>query len=391
MSNKFSGNNSQSLDSLLDAYLDFGVPQAGELRDGYLIAKRNNELLVDIGAKSEGIVPSSEVEQLSPEQQAALIIGSEIRVCVVDPEDENGNVVLSYLKVAEEQDWLQAEILQKSGEPCLCTIVAANRGGILAQLGSLRGFIPASQLATANQPRRANMAVEQLKKLVGKRLSLIVMEADRQQERLIMSEIAAEQRTKDEKRLGRFQEIKVGDLCDGEVINITDFGAFVDIGEIEGLVHTSELSWKHVRKASEVLKVGQKVRVSVIGIDEERKRITLSMKQVEINPWDEVTAIYQVGQLVEVTITQLTHYGAFARINDTYRLEGLIHISELSDDHIKAAADIVKKSQVLAARIIRIDSEQHQIGFSLKQVFSEKFMEIDLAVGAAAAVGAVSQ
>ncbi len=373
-----SPNGVQSLESLLDSYLGFGVPQTGEIREGFIVADRNGDLLVDIGAKSEGIIPHDEVNSLSKQQRAELSQGSPVRVCVIDPENARGDIILSYLKVSEQEDWTRANELVESQEICECEVIGFNRGGVLAMLRSLRGFIPASQLGYANQLNRAESADSQLKSLVGKTVSIKVLEADQDKGRLILSEMAADKEARAHNRAKRLAELEDDMVVTGHVINLTDFGAFIDIGGIEGLVHSSELSWKHVSKPSKLLSLGQEVKVKVIGIDHAKERVTFSMKQLEPNPWAELENIYVENQLVEVTVTQLTRYGAFARINDEFRLEGLIHISELSSDHIKTPDEIVKKGENLTARIIRLDGPSQQIGFSIKQVTDDEFMDTDL-------------
>lgn len=374
---------SNPMDALLESYLGFDAPRAGEIRTGHVVSRHNNEILVDIGSKSEGIIPSAEVERLSDTHLQGLAVGHEIRVYIVNPEDEAGNVILSYLKVAEEEDWRRAEELRESREVLTCRVIGHNRGGVLTQLGSLRAFIPASQLGSDNQINREGDQDSQLRALVGRQINARVIEADRERGRLILSELEAERQQRSRRREKRMQELAIGQVYEGKVINLTDFGAFIDIGGVEGLVHTSELSWKHIKKPGDVLTLGQTVQVLVTDIDLERRRIALSMKRLETNPWAQIENHYRVGQLVEVTITQLTRYGAFARINDAYRLEGLIHISELVDGHVKSPGEVVSKGQTLAARIIKIDLDQQQIGFSVKQVASEKYMEADLAAGQA--------
>lgn len=379
MSENVSNSELHPMESLLDAYLNFGVPKVGDIREGNVVARRSNEVLVDIGAKSEGIIPGSELVDLSQDQKLDLSIGNSVRVCVMNTEDDHGHLVLSYLKVAEAEDWQVAQDLVESQEPSECRVIGHNRGGLLTKLGSLRGFIPASQLGADHQIKRNMPTDVQLKALVGETLAVKVLEADRDRERLILSELAADQETRESRRATRIAEIDEGAVYDGRVINLTDFGAFIDIGGIEGLVHLSEISWKHFKRPSDVLSVGDTVKVSVLSIDSEKQHINLSLKKQETNPWNEVEALYPIGKLVEVTITQLTRYGAFARINDDFRLEGLIHISELSDEHIKTPDEVVSKGQNATARIIRLDPSQRQIGFSIKQVFSEKYMELDLA------------
>jgi small subunit ribosomal protein S1 len=219
-----------------------------------------------------------------------------------------------------------------------------------------------------------------LANIVGETITAKVIEVDRGRNRLILSERAAMKEIRAAQRERVLENIEVGETLPGKIVNLADFGAFVDIGGIEGLVHLSELSWKRVDHPSEILNVGDDVEVYVINIDEERFRVGLSLKRLEPDPWTIIRSVYSEGELVEATVTNLTRYGAFARINDDYALEGLIHVSELAEEHVEHPQDIVRKGQVVAARIIRIDPEQRQLGLSLKQVASPKFMEADLAM-----------
>lgn len=363
--------NDQTLDSLLDSYLSIGLPTAGEIRDSFIVAIYSNRILVDIGAKSEGIIGSDEMSQLGNAFRKTLSVGQELRVCVIEPEDEEGNILVSHLKVSQAEEWETAVDYHSSGEITECTITGCNRGGLLAKLGSLRGFIPTSQLAPSHHIDRGGAVETQLQKMIGTTMSVKIIDAQPEQGRLILSELEAERSLKHAVRESRFAEIKVGDVYDGKVINITKFGAFVDIGDIEGLVHLTELTWQHIEHPSEILTIGQDVKVIVKETDSAKQRLNFSMKLLESNPWQEAAKIYQVNVDVDVTITQLTRYGAFARINDDLGLEGLIHISELADQHIKNPSEIVSPNDVITVRVIRIDPEQKQIAFSLKQVESE--------------------
>lgn len=364
-----SGAQGHPMDFLLNE--DFNLPQAGEIRHGHIVAIRNNEIIVDIGSKSEGIITSREVDSLDEDSRESLAVGEEIPVFVVDPEDANGNTILSYAKAAAEQDWLDAEKLMASQEVYTGKMVGTNRGGILLAFGQIRGFIPNSQLV---QNRTAGSQAYS----VGKDISTKVIEVDRERNRLILSERSAEQDVRQAKRKELLDTLKEGDICEGTVVNLANFGAFVDIGGVEGLIHLSELSWKRINNPAEKLKVNDQITVYVLKIDESKQRLALSMKRLEPDPWTFVADQYQVGQLMEAKITKLTNFGAFARLQDDYELEGLIHISELSDDHIEHPNQVVKPGQDVTVRIIRVDPEQRQLGLSMKQVTSDKFMEADL-------------
>ncbi|MDX1665293.1 MAG: S1 RNA-binding domain-containing protein [Candidatus Promineifilaceae bacterium] len=371
---------SNSMAFYLDQDLGLDLPQAGDFRYGEVVEHLKNAILVDIGAKSEGVIAGSELDTLSAEEREELAVGNEVYVYVVNPEDEAGNVVLSYARAAEEKDWQTVQRLLESGETYEGEAVGYNKGGLLVEVGRLRGFMPISQLSPGRNMTRSRPASEQLQEIVGETVVSKVIEVDRERNRLILSERAAtrEQRAAQRERL--MEELEEGQTREGRVVNLTDFGAFVDIGGVEGLVHISEISWKRVGHPRDVLEVGDRVRVAVLDVDHERQRIALSLKRLETDPWTIVDEIYEEGQLVEATVTKLTQFGAFARIEDEYGLEGLIHISEMSEGHVNHPRDIVQSGDVVTVRIIRVDPEQRQIGLSLKEVSSPRYMETDLAL-----------
>lgn len=357
---------------------ELNLPAVGEIRRGQVVQHSENFILIDLGAKSEGIIIGDELTSLDKETLEQLAVGASVRVYVVDIEDNSGNIVLSYRKAAQENDWEDAADLLKSQDIYKTKIIGFNRGGVLVKVGHIRGFIPNSQLSRENQAKNKEDFEKHFQSLIGRKITTKVIEVDRKRNRLILSERAASQEIRKARREALLQELKVGDVCDGKVVNLADFGAFVDIGGIEGLVHLSELSWKRTNDPSEVIQVGDKVKVSVLKIDEDQKRLALSIKRLQPDPWSLLEEHYRFGQLVEVTITKITKFGAFARLNDDYELVGLIHISELSEDHIENPHEIVKPSQKVTVRIIRIDTEQRQLGLSLKQVSSDKFIEADM-------------
>lgn len=371
--------NAHPMSFLLSDEFDLSFPHAGEIREGEVVAHRNNEILIDIGAKSEGIIPNTEVDTMDSDTKSLLAVGNTIPVYVVNPDDSNGNIILSYAKAMEEGDWDNAQKLHESQDIYKGKIIGYNKGGVLVRMGMVRGFVPASQL---DNGRRYNSQSneERLRSLVGEEIIARVIEVDRSRNRLILSERAAAKEIRQEQRKQILGQLGEGDVCEGRVVNLADFGAFVDIGGLEGLVHLSELSWKRVNHPSELLAIGDEVQVHVLNVDRERGRVALSLKQLEPDPWEKVEETYAEGQLVEVTISKLTKYGAFARLNDEYELEGLIHISELSEDRVNHPRDVVQKGQVVAVRIIRVDSDQRQLGLSLKQVASDRFIEADLAM-----------
>jgi len=380
MINASSGNSSHPMDFLLDEELN--LPSAGEIRTGWVVTRRSNEILVDINAKSEGVIEGREVASLDAEALADLEVGCEVRVYVVNQEDNNGNIIVSYAKAKEEEDWAMAVELMESQEVCECSVVGFNRGGVLVDVGRIRGFVPNSQLRRDRRVRKDEQSEKQraFQAMIGETVRAKIIEVSRERNRLILSENAASKEIREAQKAKLMSVMKVGDIFDGQVVNLANFGAFVDIGGIEGLVHLSELSWKRVSKPSDVLQVGDTVKVSVLKIDNEQQRIALSIKRLEADPWTLIEDTYQAGQLVEATVTRLTKFGAFARLNDNNQLEGLIHISEMAEERVEHPREVVNVDDSVMVRIIRVDAEQRQLGLSLKQVSSEKFLETDLAM-----------
>jgi len=352
---------------------DLYVPTAGEIRTGVVVRNRKNEVLVDIGAKSEGVIAASELDGMDEETRGMLTEDAEITVFVVDPEGKKNSIILSYTQALQEQEWITVSEYQENKTLCQCKVLGVNRGGLLVEIGHLRGFLPKSQL------QRRRQSAEEINKLVGKTLDVKVIEVDHEQRRIIMSERAAMRELRAAKRLELMETLTEGTVCDGTIVHLADFGAFVDIGGMEGLVHVSELSWKRINHPSEVLKAGDEVKVAVLSIDHEKQRLALSIKKLQPDPWSLVANTYKVGQLVEAKITKITPYGAFARINDDNGLIGLIHISELSDEHVEHPREIVTASEMVAVRVIRINPGKRQIGLSIKQVSSDKYLEADMA------------
>jgi small subunit ribosomal protein S1 len=363
---------------LLDEEVYF--PSAGEIRPGRIVAFRNNEILVDIGAKSEGIISSQETSGYDSATRATLLEGAEILVYVEDPEDINGNIILSFQKAAEERDWQVADELLESQEAMETEIVGFNKGGVLVSVGQLRGFVPNSQLKRERLQDPDGDKQRALQAQIGQQILAKVIEVDRPRNRLILSEQAASREIRQARKSEFFSSIEEGMICDGQVVNLAEFGAFVDIGGIEGLVHLSEMSWKRIQKPSDLLQRGDQIKVQVISVDQDRQRVALSMKRLEPDPWSRIEELYRVGQLVEAEITRLTKFGAFARVDDEYQLEGLIHISELAEDRVEQARDVVKPADRITVRIIRLDPQQRQVGLSLRQVSSDKYIEDDLAM-----------
>ncbi len=372
----------QSMEDLLKAEgFSLEFPEVGEVRRGVITSITDNEVLVSIGAKSEGVIPKRDLERLSDEERAAIEEGREIPVYVVAV-DNDGTARLSYTRALEVEDWERAEAMRESKEIFHGVIANVNKGGLVVRFGRLRGFVPASQVSRERRLSvgggRPDKDLEQWKALIGQPIAVRVIEVDRERRRLILSERAAARESREMLKEQLLNDLQVGDIRTGRVTSLTNFGAFVNIDGADGLVHLSEISWERVGKASDVLKVGQEVTVKVIEVDRERKRIGLSIRQLQEDPWKQKVKGLREGLLVEAEITRLEKFGAFARLDNG--LEGLIHISELSDQRIEHPREVVSEGERVTLRIVRIDPERRRIGLSLKKVDSLAYADLDLQV-----------
>jgi small subunit ribosomal protein S1 len=358
---------------------EFGLKEIkrGDVLSGTIVNIASGEILVAVNAKSEGVINGEEYAQIPPEVLADLHVGDPVTTYVVNPHDLDGNVVLAFTRSQSSRDWVEAEELHASQGVFEGVVAGYNKGGLIVKVGKVRGFVPSSQLVA--RPPRGESAdpVKFLAGQVGQKMHFKVIEMDREQNRLILSERAAQGEVRKLQKEKLFQDLKEGDERDGEVMSIADFGAFVDLGGADGLVHVSEISWKPIRHPSEVLKIGQKVKVQVLNINSETRRVALSIKRLAEDPWKALGNYYKEGQLVEAEITKITKFGAFARIKDENNLEGLIHVSELSDKRIANAREVVKEGQMLTLRVIRVETEKHRLALSLKRVAQGEYTDED--------------
>jgi small subunit ribosomal protein S1 len=369
------GDQQEFMESLLQESLSLEFPTQGEIRRGFVATIRDNEILVSIGTKSEGVISGRELEQIPAEERASFFVGQEIPVFVISPEDQNGNVVLSYVRAREEKDWDEVEALLESGEAYESKVIGFNKGGLIVPVGGLRGFVPASQISLLRRPGTNENAEQRYSKAVGDPMKVRVIEVDRARRRLILSERLALQETRETLKDRLLDELAEGDIRTGRVTSLADFGAFVNIDGADGLVHLSEISWERIQHPNEVLKVGDEVKVKVISVDRDRKRIGLSIRQLQQDPWLQKVGELKEGMLIEGTITHLTKFGAFARIGDD--LEGLIHVSELSEQRVGHPKEVVKEGDVLTLRVIKIDPERRRIGLSRRKVDSAAYSDLD--------------
>ena len=372
------GNGELDAASLMEQFLsdpthDYKSLKYGDVMDGVIMHVDREELLVDIGSKSEGVVPSREYSSLSQEERQALSIGDTILVFVVQPENPEGHAVVSIDRARQEKSWRRLQEIFEANEVIEAEVTNYNKGGLLVNLDGVRGFVPASQVTEIRGGDEASKQAD-MARVIGTSLPLKVIEINRHRNRLILSERQAVQERRDVMKERLIGELKESEVRKGRVSSICDFGAFVDIGGADGLVHLSELSWSRVRHPNEVLKVGQEVDVYVLGINSQEKKIALSIKRTQAEPWSRVAAAYEVGQLVRGTVTQLANFGAFARIEDG--IEGLIHVSELADDRVSHPKQVVSEGQELILRIIRIDPQRRRMGLSLRRALDTPDTEL---------------
>jgi small subunit ribosomal protein S1 len=373
-----SESNNESMESLMkdeDSGLEF--PSQGEIRKGVIASISSTQILVSVGAKSEGLITGRELEQIPAADREALKVGQEVPVYVVNPEDQNGNVVLSFVRAQEFIGWDLVEKMVETGEDFDGKIEGYNKGGLIVPVHGLRGFVPASQISmNRRNVTQGDTPDARWAKMIGQDITIRVIEVDRQRRRLILSERAANPESRQSLKERIIEELKEGEIRTGRVTSLADFGAFVNINGADGLVHLSEISWERIQHPSEALEIGQEVKVKIISIDREKKRIGLSIRALQEDPWQEKASKYKVGMLVEGTITRLTKFGAFARLDGD--VEGLIHISEISENRIEHPKEVLKEGDVVNLRVIRIDPEQRRIGLSLRKVDSAQFADLDM-------------
>jgi small subunit ribosomal protein S1 len=331
-----------------------------------VIRKDPNQIIVDIGSKREGVVPASDLQKLGREFVEQIQVGDEVPVYIVKPEGREGDVIVSINMARQARDWERARELKQTEELFEGKVIGFNKGGLLVGFGSLQGFIPRSHIVDLSKRTDPNSPQDPLSQMVGQEIPLKVIEVDQRKRRLILSERAAWREWRETQKERLIENLQVGDVRKGTVTSLAKFGAFVDLGGADGLIHITELSWDRGKKPEDVLQVGQEVEVKVIHVDRERRRIGLSLKQLTPDPWETIEERYAIGQYVDVEITNLTKFGAFARLEEG--VEGLIHISELADSNVQHPSQVVRPGQMVTVQIINLDGERRRVGLSLRRV-----------------------
>jgi small subunit ribosomal protein S1 len=329
----------------------------GDIVEGTIVKVDRDEVLLDIGYKTEGVIPSRELSikhDVDPHEVVA--VGDEVEALVLQKEDKEGRLILSKKRAQYERAWGTIEQLKENDEPVKGTVIEVVKGGLILDIG-LRGFLPASLV----EMRR----VRDLQPYVGKEIEAKIIELDKNRNNVVLSRRAWLEQTQSAVRSEFLNQLAKGQIRKGQVSSIVNFGAFVDLGGVDGLVHVSELSWKHIDHPSEVVEVGQEVTVEVLDVDLDRERVSLSLKATQEDPWRQFARTHQIGQIVPGKVTKLVPFGAFVRVDEG--IEGLVHISELAERHVEVPEQVVQVSNDVMVKVIDIDLDRRRISLSLKQ------------------------
>jgi small subunit ribosomal protein S1 len=345
---------------------------------GKVVRIDRDEVLLDIGYKAEGVIPANELsirKSVDPNDEVEL--GEELEALVVTKEDSEGRLILSKKRARFEKAWRKIEAAAESGEPVEGKVIEVVKGGLIIDLG-IRGFLPASLVDI----RR----VHNLEEFTGETLECKVIEINRNRNNVVLSRRAMLEEERKEARNQILDNLEKGDVVEGKISNIVDFGAFVDLDGIDGLIHISELSWSHVTHPSEVVSIGDTVKIKVLDIDRDRQRISLGLKQTQDDPWQRVVSTYGPGNVLEGTVTKVVDFGAFVEVLDG--VEGLVHISELADHHVENPREVVDVGAKLNVKILEIDEDRRRLSLSIKRVEDQNMLLKDLGAAIEAASGA---
>lgn len=392
---------SENMEQLLESMEPLKPLRRGDVVEGVVMRVDGEGIIVHIGHKSEGVVPTREMRTLSEEEVAAINVGDEIVTFVVRPESADDAAILSVDRAVGETGWHDLEKALEANETVEGEVIGFNRGGAIVEVQKIQGFVPMSQLVSVSREVFRVMQTEEPPKVeaseekkqeegepaaeapeqptapphdpaadeIGKQLQLKILEINRGRNRAIFSERQAVQEWRDEQKARLVQELQEGETRTGKVTGISSFGAFVDLGGADGLIHISEMSWGPVNSPEDVVQVGQEVDVFVLRVDTENRKIALSLRRLQPEPWETINERYSVGDLVDATITKLTNFGAFARVEGN--IEGLIHISELTSRMIQHPKEVVGEGDEVKLKILRIEPERRRLGLSLKAAEEE--------------------
>ena len=378
MAPQIDNNEPQNMQELLDS-VEFKVLRRGEIVEGTVMRVDSDGLFVNIGHKEEGFVPPNEMRTLSAEESDRLVEGDTLITFVLRAESADGPI-LSVDRARGEEGWREIQKHMEADEPVEGQIIGFNRGGCILEVENVQGFVPMSQLMTISRDRfqvddgAGEEGGGELSNsdLIGNTLTVKVLEVNRSRNRAIFSERAAMQEQRDEQKAELIEKLEEGEIRKGKVTGLSNFGAFVDLGGADGLIHISEMSWSMVRSPEDIVSIGQEIDVYILKIDRESMKIALSLRRLEPEPWETIHERYNVGDIVDARITKLANFGAFARLEDS--IEGLIHITELSAAVVTNPSEVVSEGEVRKVKILRIEADRKRLGLSMRQA-EEGFVE----------------
>lgn len=359
--NEYEQDMDESFEDLLEASTSYtySPPRRGEIRSATILHVDDREIIVDLGVKQDGIVPLQDLERLDDEYRESLQVGVDVPVYVISPRDYDDNLIVSINMGLQRYDWEKARELLENEDVVTVKVTGHNKGGMLVRWNRLEGFIPSSHLVSANLTTEGRSGWDGL---ISEELIVKVIEVDQDRRRLIFSEREAQREWRAQQKSRLLAELQESDVVKGTVTGLRDFGAFVNLGGADGLIHVSELAWHRVDHPRDVLTVGEEIDVYILNLDRESNRIALSRKRLLPDPWEDAAMRYHEGQLVEGTVTNVVDFGAFVALDNG--LEGLLHLSEMGDGSLKEPHSYVKKGDRLSLRISHLEPEKRRVGFT---------------------------
>ncbi len=361
----------EDLAQLLDEH-DYDLPTVGDIRQGIIVSISDQGVIVDLSLKRDGLVQPSDLDELDPEERDALKLNDEVPVYILET-NQPDRLLVSIQKAKLNQDWIRAQEMMDSGDILEAPIIGYNRGGVIVPFGNLRGFVPASHLTELRRGMDDGQRQQVMSKMRDEVLPLKVIEVNRRRKRLVLSQRDAQKEWQETRKQELISSLSQGDVINGRISGLRSFGAFVDLGGADGLIHISELAWHRVNHPREVVKVGDALDVYILGLDKDAQRIALSRKRLLENPWSTAEERYLVGQLVEGKVTRIVAYGAFVEIEPG--VEGLLHISQLSRETVEDPHELINEGEIHLLRIISLDSDRQRVGLSLKNVTASEQIE----------------
>jgi small subunit ribosomal protein S1 len=353
--------------SLLEQSFKFSIPERGDLMTGAILAIDGQGLIVDVGFKHNAVVPRSDLERMPGVE---FKVGQDISLVITQLEDQEGNLVASVSQARQGEDWIRAEEVMNTGEIFEAEVIDANRGGLIIPFGNLRGFVPASHVADLPRGMSEEDRKDYMVQFRGRKVLVKIIEVNRKRRRLVMSQRDAQRERRDTHKVSLLEELQEGQVCKGVVSGLRDFGAFVDLGGADGLIHISELAWSRVKHPKELLTVGQEVDVYILRLDQDTRRIGLSLKRLQPNPWSLVDTMYHVGQLVEGVVSRVAQFGAFISLEPG--IEALLHANQIGEPAPEDPTKLIKEGDHLLMRVISIESHRQRLGLSSKDVSVEE-------------------